>query len=55
MQPIPASIESFRKDIKTAPWGFFGFDVSHSGSGACELLEGVNPSCFGASRRARNC
>ena len=32
MQPIPVSLESFRKDINVAPWGFFRFDISHSGS-----------------------
>ena len=32
MPAIPVSIESFRKDISTAPWGFFRFDVSHPGS-----------------------
>ena len=32
MQPIPVSLESFRKDINVAPWGFFRFNISHSGS-----------------------
>ena len=32
MPAIPVSIESFRKEISTAPWGFFKFDVSHPGS-----------------------
>ena len=32
MQPIPVSLESFHKDINVAPWGFFRFDISHSGS-----------------------
>ena len=32
MPAIPVSIESFRKDISTAPWGFFMFDVLHPGS-----------------------
>ena len=32
MQPIPFTLEAFRKDMPEAPWGFFNFDVSCPGS-----------------------